>query len=186
MAKKGRSGNYANSFPFFDALKQFYLDNKGKVRRNYKDISRKYLDYNDKSINPKAYLRKPQFEALEMYVFIKEFMDNKKVHEIFSLWKDKMDMFSERSYYASEENRIKQISMYETEVENYDDIFSFMKDSAEDYPNYIYALTMGVGKTILMATCIFYEFLLSSDIQKTRVFVIMLWYLLLIKLSDNH
>ena len=170
MAKKGRSGNYSNSFPFFDALKQFYIDNKGKIRRNYKDISRKYLDYNDKSINPKAYLRKPQFEALEMYVFIKEFMDNKKVHEIFSLWKDKMDMFSERSYYASEENRIKQISMYETEVENYDDIFSFMKDSAEDYPNYIYALTMGVGKTILMATCIFYEFLLSSRYPKDSRF----------------
>lgn len=170
MAKKGKSGNYSNSFPFFDALKQFYLDNKGKIRRNYKDISRKYLDYNDKSINPKAYLRKPQFEALEMYVFIKEFMDNKKVHEIFSLWKDKMDMFSERSYYASEENRIKQISMYETEVENYDDIFSFMKDSAEDYPNYIYALTMGVGKTILMATCIFYEFLLSSRYPKDSRF----------------
>ncbi|MDX9691263.1 MAG: DEAD/DEAH box helicase family protein [Acholeplasmataceae bacterium] len=170
MAKKGKSGNYSNSFPFFDALKQFYIDNKGKIRRNYKDISRKYLDYNDKSINPKAYLRKPQFEALEMYVFIKEFMDNKKVHEIFSLWKDKVDMFSERSYYASEENRIKQISMYETEVENYDDIFSFMKDSAEDYPNYIYALTMGVGKTILMATCIFYEFLLSSRYPKDSRF----------------
>jgi len=170
MAKKGRSGNYSNSFPFFDALKQFYLDNKGKIRRNYKDVSRKYLDYNDKLINPKAYLRKPQFEALEMYVFIKEFMDNKKVHEIFSLWKDKMDMFSERSYYASEENRIKQISMYEAEAENYDDIFSFMKDSAEDYPNYIYALTMGVGKTILMATCIFYEFLLSSKYPKDSRF----------------
>ena len=33
---------------------------------------------------------------------------------------------------------------------------------AEDYPNYIFALTMGLGKTILMATCIFYEFLLAS------------------------
>ena len=36
-----------------------------------------------------------------------------------------------------------------------------MKEYAEDYPNYIYALTMGVGKTILMATCIFYDFLLA-------------------------
>ena len=125
MAKKGNS-NYSNSFPFFDALKQFYLDNKGKIRRSYKDISKKYLDYNDKSINPEAYLRKPQFEALEMYIFIKEFMDNKKVHEIFSLWKDKMDMFSERSFYATEENKIKQISFYENEVENYDEVFAFM------------------------------------------------------------
>ena len=170
MAKKGKGSNYSNSFPFFDALKQYYIENRGKIRRNYKDVTRKYLDYNDKSINPKAFLRKPQFEALEMYIFLKEFMDNKKVHEIFSLWKDKMDMFSDRSYYSSEENRIKQISMYEAEIENYDDVFQFMKDSAEDYPNYIYALTMGVGKTILMATCIFYEFLLSSRYPKDSRF----------------
>lgn len=170
MAKKGKGSNYSNSFPFFDALKQYYIENRGKIRRNYKDVTRKYLDYNDKAINPKAFLRKPQFEALEMYIFLKEFMDNKKVHEIFSLWKDKMDMFSERSYYSSEENRIKQISMYEAEIENYDDVFQFMKDSAEDYPNYIYALTMGVGKTILMATCIFYEFLLSSRYPKDSRF----------------
>lgn len=169
MGKKVKN-NYNNSFPFFDALKQFYMDNKGKIRRNYKDISRKYLDYNDKSINQNAYLRKPQFEALEMYIFLKEFMNNKKVYEIFSLWKDKMDMFSERSYYSSEENQINQISLYENEIEHYDDIFNLMKDSAEEYPNYIYALTMGVGKTILMATCIFYEFLLSSKYPKDSRF----------------
>ena len=162
MARKSKGKNYSSDFPFFDALKQFYSENKGKIRRNYKDISKKYLDYNDKSINSEAYLRKPQFEALEMYVFIKEFMDNKKVYEIFSLWKDKMDMFSERSFYATQEDRNKQISMYDSYNENFDDIFSYMKLSSEDYPNYIYALTMGVGKTILMATCIFYEFLLSS------------------------
>lgn len=162
MARKSKGKNYSSDFPFFDALKQFYLENKGKIRRNYKNISKKYLDYNDKSINPEAYLRKPQFEALEMYVFIKEFMNNKKIHEIFLLWKDKMDMFSERSFYATQEDRNKQISMYDSYNSNFDDIFSYMKLSSEDYPNYIYALTMGVGKTILMATCIFYEFLLSS------------------------
>lgn len=170
MTKKRRTKKYSNNFPFFDALKQFYLDNKGKIRRNYKDISRKYLDYNDSSINPNAYLRSPQFEALEMYVFLKEFMYNKHVHEIFSLWKDKLDMFSERSSYANAETRTRQITMYEVEVENYDDIFSFLRDNAEDYPNYIYALTMGVGKTILMATCIFYEFLLASKYPKDSRF----------------
>ena len=35
-------------------------------------------------------------------------------------------------------------------------IFKQMKKYKEEYPNYIYALTMGLGKTILMATCIFY------------------------------
>ena len=97
---KRKNKDFTNSFPFFEVLKQFYIENRGKVRRNYKDITRKYLDYNDKNINPNAFLRKPQFEALEMYVFLKEFMDNKHVHEIFSLWKNRQDMFSERSYYA--------------------------------------------------------------------------------------
>jgi antitoxin component of MazEF toxin-antitoxin module len=170
MSKRSIGRNYSNSFPFFDALKLFYLDNRGKIRRSYKDLTKKYLDHNDISINPNAFLRKPQFEALEMYIFLKEFMDNKKVHEIFSLWKDKMDMFSDRSYYSSSENRMNQVSMYEAEIENYDEVFQFMKDNASDYPNYIYALTMGVGKTILMATCIFYEFLLASKYPKDSRF----------------
>ena len=34
------------------------------------------------------------------------------------------------------------------------------------YPNYIFALTMGTGKTILMATCIFYEFILANKWPK--------------------
>ena len=76
MSKKNK--DFSSSFPFFEALKEFYLENKGKIRRNYKSITKKYLDYNDIEINPNAFLRKPQFEALEMYVFLKEFMDNKQ------------------------------------------------------------------------------------------------------------
>jgi len=37
-----------------------------------------------------------------------------------------------------------------------------MQKNSRRYSNYIYALTMGTGKTILMATCIFYEFLLAN------------------------
>lgn len=169
MSKRNR--DFSNSFPFFEALKDFYLENKGKIRRNYKDVTRKYLDYNDKSINPDAFLRKPQFEALEMYVFLKEFMDNKHVHEIFSLWKERQDMFSERSYYAPSSTKMGQLSFYDEESEQYDEVFNFMKKYAEDYPNYIYALTMGVGKTILMATCIFYDFLLASKYPKDSRFI---------------
>lgn len=35
-----------------------------------------------------------------------------------------------------------------------------------NYANYIFGLTMGTGKTILMATCIFYEFLLANKFPK--------------------
>ena len=170
MAKRSKKGNYSNNFPFFDALKQYYIENRGKIRRNYKDITRKYLDFNDKTINPNAFLRQPQFEALEMYIFLKEFMNNKQVFDIFSLWKERQDMFSERSYYSVDWLRGGTLSLYDFEAEHYNEIFQLMKENSESYPNYIYALTMGVGKTILMATCIFYEFLLSSRYPKDSRF----------------
>ena len=50
--------------------------------------------------------------------------------------------------------------------EDYAVVFSRMKAHARAYPNYIFALTMGTGKTILMATCIFYEFILANKFPK--------------------
>ena len=46
-----------------------------------------------------------------------------------------------------------------------------MDKNDQIYPNYIYALTMGTGKTILMATCIFYEFLLANRFPKDPHYV---------------
>ena len=51
-----------------------------------------------------------------------------------------------------------------------DTLFKQMKKYRESYPNYIYALTMGLGKTILMATCIFYEFLLAKKYPRDKRF----------------
>lgn len=48
----------------------------------------------------------------------------------------------------------------------YAKVFSQLKSFERTYPNYIFALTMGTGKTILMATCIFYEFLLANKFPK--------------------
>ena len=78
MAKKR-----VNSYPFYQALHEFYVDNKGQIRKHFRDVSRKILDYNDKAIRPNAFLRLPQFEALEMYVFVKEYLDNQKVKDMF-------------------------------------------------------------------------------------------------------
>ena len=55
-----------SSFAFFNFLRQFYLQNKGRIRNRYKDLTKKFLDYNDKTKNVSAYLREPQFEALEI------------------------------------------------------------------------------------------------------------------------
>jgi hypothetical protein len=56
MAKQ----EYQESFSFYEQLHHYYNKNKGKIKRNYKDFTRKFLDYNNKETNPKAFLRKPQ------------------------------------------------------------------------------------------------------------------------------
>ena len=35
-------------FAFFEFLRSFYVDNRGIIRNRYREITRKYLDYNDK------------------------------------------------------------------------------------------------------------------------------------------
>lgn len=150
-------------FAFFEFLRSFYLENKGSIRNRYREITKKYLDYNDKEKNPDAFLRRPQFEALEMYVFIKEFMDNKQMYEIFDDWSKRNGVFADRRFY----DQSGQQTLYDVySPKQYHDYFLQIKKYAEVYPNYIYALTMGLGKTILMATCIFYEFLLASKWPK--------------------
>lgn len=146
-------------FAFFKFLRQFYLDSKGKIRNNYRSITLKFLDYNDREKNPSSFLRRPQFEALEMYVFIKEFMNNKQMYKMFDEWSKREGVFGNRYYYDEEGQQ----TLYDAySPKQYHDYFNQIRMYAEEYPNYIYALTMGLGKTILMATCIFYEFLLAS------------------------
>ncbi len=160
---------YIEEFAFYQQLKFYYDTNRGKIRSRYNDLTKKFLAYNDKKENPDAFLRTPQFEALEMYVFIKEFMDNPQVYEMFDDWRKRINKFSDASYYAV--NKGGQIGIYDQATEKVTDtLFKQMKQYKEAYPNYIYALTMGLGKTILMATCIFYEFLLANKYPRDKRF----------------
>ena len=161
---------YSSDFLFSKELYYFYNQNRGKIRSRYNVLTKKYLSYNDKRENPDAFLRLPQFEALEIYVFIKEFMNNQDVYEMFDDWKNKRNAFSEFSYYSvsAKDGQLRIVS--EQTEKTTDILFKQMEKYRENYPNYIYALTMGLGKTILMATCIFYEFLLSNKYPKDKRF----------------
>lgn len=163
MAKKNVE---TSSFAFFDFLRQFYVSNRGRIRNRYKDLTKKFLDYNDKSKNPSAYLRDPQFEALEMYVFLKEFCSNAQVYDLFDRWYNRKGDFADDTVYMVNKGAQGQMTLYDVSAVNYKDVFSAMRKNATVYPNYIYALTMGLGKTVLMATCIFYEFLLANKYPK--------------------
>lgn len=158
---------FVSDFAFYKQLWMFYSINRGKIRSRYNDLTKKFLAYNDKDENPDAFLRKPQFEALEMYVFIKEFLDNQQVYEIFDDRRNHRNDFADSSYYSI--NRDGQMRIEEAPTEKQTDIvFKQMMKYQENYSNYIYALTMGLGKTILMATCIFYEFLLAKKNPKDK------------------
>ena len=160
------ASTYDSDFSFHEQLWFFYSENRGKIRSRYNDLTRKFLSYNDKDENKNAFLCKPQFEALEMYVFIKEFMNNAQVYELFDDWRNKRNRFSEASYYSNGQLRLGDaLTEKQTDV-----LFKQMKKYRESYPNYIYALTMGLGKTILMGTCIFYEFLLAKKYPKDKRF----------------
>lgn len=157
---------YDESLAFYEQLRRYYLDNKGKIRKNYKRITLKLLDYNDRAVNPEAFLRPPQFEAFEMYVFVKEFLGNRPMYEIFDDWRKRRGLFADASFYSRGQE-----SLFDTGIEKQTaTLFKQMRNVSENYPNYIFALTMGLGKTILMATCIFYEFLLANKFPRDKRF----------------
>ncbi|MEO6565808.1 MAG: DEAD/DEAH box helicase family protein [Casimicrobiaceae bacterium] len=88
-----------------------------------------------------------------MYIFLKEYLNNEHVYKIFKEWAEMSERFEGRT----------QLALFESvNTEQYKRVFDGMQRYVRVYPNYIFALTMGTGKTILMATCIFYEFLLAN------------------------
>ena len=160
MAKRKRQ-QVDLDFAFFTYLHRFYVENRVRIRMHFRDISKKFLDFNDPTSG--AFLREPQFEALEMYVFLKEYLNNRHVHEIFADWHAKENGFESRSNLG-----VEQLGLFgDLDTEQYEAVFNYIRRSGvRGYPNYIFALPMGTGKTILMATCIFYEFLLANKFPK--------------------
>ena len=159
-------------FAFFTYLKLFHDQNKKKIYTAYKPLTRKFLNFNDPE-NRESFLRQPQFEALEMYIFVKEFCRNNHLHTIFSNWYNKAKEFEGRLQAGIDARG--QLSMFDPiEVhdeygkEIFNEIFKKIKEFEQIYPNYIFALTMGLGKTVLMATSIFYEFLLANKFPKDK------------------
>lgn len=156
-------------FALYKELLSFYNANKGTIKRHYRDLTKKFLTYNDPD-GGRAFLRKPQYEALEMYVFLKEFLDNEQMYQIFEDWyneKNQFELRKNKATYIEEYGDNVQISLGTILAEKeYKSLFNMLKKNSGQYANYIFALTMGTGKTILMATCIFYEFILANKFPK--------------------
>lgn len=154
--------------PFYQYLWSFYADHKKEIWREYKPLTRGILsraDYTDAS----AFLRKPQYEAFEMYVFLKEFLNTPKLGELFENWCNNRGNFRyERTPVLQNERQYK-LFQYQ-DAESIKPSVAQLKNMQQDYANYIFALTMGTGKTILMAVCIFYEFLLANKYPQDELY----------------
>ncbi|CCO40990.1 DEAD/DEAH box helicase family protein [Vibrio nigripulchritudo] len=173
MAKSAQE-NFELNNSFYVHLLEFYKQKRGLIRQHYTRLTKAFLDYNAPD-RPGSFLREPQFEALEIYVFLKEFLGNKPVYQLFEDWFKSQGQFAERvSGISAVEGQIMQPDMFwEMTEKSYNGIFKKMKASngGRLYPNYIFALTMGTGKTILMATCIFYDFLAGNKKGKDERFI---------------
>lgn len=105
-----------------------------------------------------AFLHEPQIDALETYIYLKEIVGNKHTGEVFrSFFEHERDFIraivssdKEAFELATDANKDKRIA----------DIL-IEKFGSSDYANQVYALTMGSGKTILMAVMMLYDFVLS-------------------------
>ena len=51
------SKKLSTDFPFYQTLCDFYIDKKGSIKRHYKDITKKFLDYNDKEKKSKCFFK---------------------------------------------------------------------------------------------------------------------------------
>ncbi|MFZ2556175.1 MAG: DEAD/DEAH box helicase family protein [Minisyncoccia bacterium] len=106
-------------------------------------------------INRVAFLHKPQIEALETYIYLKEIVGNKSSLDVF------------RSFFTSDKELLLGLGVSKDKafdlIGNEEEINKCLEDAfgSSDYVNQVYALTMGSGKTILMAAMIVYDFVLS-------------------------
>lgn len=173
MAMKRKTATI--DFPFYQYLQLFVKTEHKKIYAAFKPLSKKFLNFNNPKENAKAYLRVPQFEALEMYVFLKEFCGNEKLWQIFNEWYAKTGKFEGRT--TAGIDKTGQTTLFgpteigQDETKGYfQQIFDQIKAMEQEYPNYIFALTMGLGKTVLMATSIFYEFLLANKYPRATLY----------------
>lgn len=143
-----KENNPSIDLSLYHYLYKFYQYNKFSIQKSYRTLSLKLLQYNEEN----GYLRKPQLEALEMYIFLKEFCSNSQVIDIMT------SFYHGKGIFAN--TKIDELESIPNKL------LEDMRSTSRLYANYIFALTMGTGKTILMATCIFYEFILANKYEK--------------------
>jgi len=121
------------------------------------------------------YLRKAQYEALEIYWYLRIIEKTPHIIDLYKkLYDDKIQMLKALGIHTSNDDIIKLLI-----DSNLDNLFEKIKNDVEfvkrnrletvresltlDYPSYILALAMGSGKTVLIGSIIAMEFALALE-----------------------
>ncbi len=130
---------------------------------NYKGVKKETLNILS-HIKRVGFLYEPQREAFETYIYLKEIAGNKSSLEIF------------KTFFNGEKEMILGLGVPKDEafdlIGDKKKIKKLMEEKfgVSNYPNQVYALTMGAGKTILMAVMLAYDFTLSFYYPKDKRF----------------
>ncbi len=144
MAKKQTT----TSFEFFRYLRGFYYQNQRSIRRKYTSLSQKFLDYNDPDKGDGSFLRRPQFEALEMYVFLKEGLSNQHLAEIFENWYHKREAFDGREGYGFDGGQLTMFAKIDEDTAIFEQVMAQLRAFRQVYPNYIFAHQMATASNM--------------------------------------
>jgi type III restriction enzyme len=133
---------------------------------NYKNIEKESFNILT-HINKVGYLHQPQVEALETYIYLKEVIGNETMAQaVKKIFKEERKLVE---FLDLPQNKEKDL-LYSQDRKEILDTCLKEKFGNVDYPNSVYALTMGSGKTILMGTMMLYEFVLSFYHPKDKRF----------------
>ncbi len=141
---------------FVNNLQQHIIERKEKEYEGVMPETLNILKY----INKINFLRKPQREALETYIYLKEILNNKPLYEVYpQSIKDTKTLLQNIGLTQEEMMEVALLS----EQERNKKISEILKDllGNDEYTDQVYSLTMGTGKTVLMTVFMLYDIVLS-------------------------
>ncbi len=121
-----------------------------------------------KYINKINFLRKPQKEALETYIYLKEIQKNKPLSDIYLSLFDQKTLRQGLWFSPKEIEELIDMTEEQRKVEYINKIQQVFWN--DDYTNQVYALTMGTGKTVLMTVFMLYDIVLSYYYPEETIF----------------
>ena len=114
-------------------------------------------------IESNNFLHEPQREALETYIYLKEVLNNRPVPEIVTDFANESKEFLKILGFEQGVIELWDDLSKEKRIERVEKKLEELGFAEYGYANYVLALTMGSGKTILMGVLMMYEFVISFN-----------------------